>query len=71
MKDIHKYFKQLEALGWTVNQTNKKMKLRSPKGSLVTCSITPSCPFALKHIRNDVKKVGLRDGVNYNELIGA
>jgi hypothetical protein len=49
-------FRELIQQGWTIEKTPKKYKLRSPKGTLVTCSLTPSCPYAVKHIKADVKR---------------
>ena len=54
--DIKKYFKELSSSGWQIVKSKKSYKLRSPKGILVVCSLTPSCPFALKHIKGDVKR---------------
>lgn len=55
--DVKKYFKELSSSGWQIEKSKKAYKLRSPKGFLVTCSLTPSCSFALKHIKGDVKRV--------------
>lgn len=57
-KSFRKYIAELTKSGWeVVGQAKKSFKIRSPKGTLLTMSITPSCPFALKHIQADVRRI--------------
>ena len=60
-KDLKKYINKLIDNGWTLEHGKKTFKLRSPKGGLVSCSRTPSCPFAIKHIEADIKRVIRRE----------
>jgi predicted RNA binding protein YcfA (HicA-like mRNA interferase family) len=54
-KELNDYIKQLVKSGWSA-QYGKHLKLRSPDGKLVTCSYTPSCPFVVHKVKNDVRK---------------
>lgn len=56
-RDFRPFFKELMLKGWTISKGKKHLKLRSPKGMLVSCSSTPSCPFTLKKIISDVNKI--------------
>lgn len=64
MKDIKKLFKDLQRQGWLIDYTKRHIKLRSPKGGLVVCSKTPSCPFAIKHIQGDIKRLIRKESQN-------
>ena len=60
-RELKELLKELLSQGWTIEHGRKAFKLRSPKGSLVSCSRTPSCPFAVRHIRADIKRVLKRE----------
>ena len=60
-KYLRDYFKTLSIEGWTGEVGAKAFKMRSPNGSLVSCSLTPSCPFTLKHVMADVKRAKKRE----------
>ena len=56
-KRLRKYVADLVRAGWTVIGQSKHFKMRSPKGSLLTMSISPSCPHVLNHVREDVRRI--------------
>lgn len=57
-KDLDKYLQEIERQGWSIEMSRKHIKIRSPyKGYLVTCSITPSCPYAHKKVKADVERM--------------
>ena len=56
-KDIRKVISDLEREGWVSLGGRKHFKIRSPRGAIVSMSNTPSCPYMLKHVMQDVKRV--------------
>ncbi len=56
-KDLKKLIKELRSLGYEVVQGKKNFKATHPKGGLIAFSISPSCPYAIKHIRADIKRL--------------
>lgn len=63
-RQFRPYFEELLGKGWTIEIGKKCVKLRSAKGGLVTCSKTPSCPYALKHIKGDVNRLLRKEASN-------
>lgn len=63
-KDLEQYLRELSREGWMVESGKKAYKLRPPNngGGLVSCSKTPSCPFSLHKVKNDVKRLMKRNG---------
>lgn len=55
-KDLERYLKELSNQGWFITKGSKHYKMIAPNGIRLTCSLTPSCVFALKHIKGDVKR---------------
>lgn len=55
--DQKQFFKQVRALGWTIEDSAKSYKLRSPKGSFMTCSRTPSDTNAVRQMERDFKRI--------------
>jgi hypothetical protein len=55
-KDLFQYIKELQRQGWTAEATRKHIHLRAPWGQLFTCSSTPRCPFAVNHLKADIKR---------------
>lgn len=51
-----KFLRELSSLGWSIEQTAKKWKIRSPEGQLFTSSITPSCPHSHKQLQRDIRR---------------
>lgn len=49
-KNMNKVVRQLLREGWRVVSHNKHLKLRSPKGSRLIVSASPSCIHAYKNI---------------------
>lgn len=56
-KDLKKYVKELELKGWVATRKRKAIHLKHPSGKIVSCSITPSCPHFLVHVKSDVAKL--------------
>lgn len=56
-KDIRKFISGLVSEGWEIVGGRKHYKIRSPKGHTLTLSNSPSCPFVLKHIEADVRRI--------------
>lgn len=56
-KEIKKLLKELKSLGWEVMQARKHFKAKHPKGGFVSFSVSPSCPYALKNIWGDIKRL--------------
>lgn len=58
-KDIEFYMYQLGREGWEISTTGKGhwKATHIASGAVVTASKTPSCSFALKHIKGDVHRV--------------
>lgn len=72
-KDLDKYLREIVAQGWSVEVGRKHIKIRSPyKGYLVTCSLTPSCPYAHKKVKADVERMlrKEREEMNGEEELG-
>ena len=63
-KDLKTFLSWLITLGYNVEHGKKSFKIRSKQGGLVSCSRTPSCPFALKHIKADLKRLARKEGDN-------
>lgn len=47
-KEFNKLIDELIDKGWSVTR-NKHVKLRSPQGYIIACSVSPSCPYAFKN----------------------
>lgn len=61
-KDSNKFIKQLLSEGWQyVSGNGGHIKIRSPKGHLVSMSNSPSCPHAHKNMVRDVKRILQRE----------
>lgn len=56
-KEIKKLITELLRDGWQHAGAKRHTKLRSPGGHLVSFSSSPSCPFAVDHIRKDVQRI--------------
>jgi hypothetical protein len=54
-KDLDKKVKELIRHGWTA-EFGRHLKLRSPDGKLITCSLSPSCPHAHRNLARDIRK---------------
>lgn len=57
-KDITKLCRELARAGWVVSRCGSghyKAK-HDHLGMTITFSVTPSCPFALKNIKGDIKR---------------
>ena len=61
-KDLKHFLNGLIRIGYTVEHGSKTYKIRSPKGGLVCCSRTPSCRFAIRHIKADLKRLAMKEG---------
>lgn len=51
---------ELQRQGWRIEQGRKQFKCYHPKGGLVSMAITPSCPFAARHVVADIKRLEQR-----------
>ena len=61
-KDIDKYLRDLAKQGWVMRDGGPgHFKIESPGGSLVSFSNSPSCPYALNHIKKDVARALIKD----------
>ena len=56
-KDIRRYVDSLVAEGWAILGGRKHYKVRSPGGHTLSLSNSPSCPYMLKHVENDVRRI--------------
>lgn len=56
-KDVRRYVDSLVAEGWTILGGRKHYKVRSPGGRVLSMSNSPSCPYMLKHVENDVRRI--------------
>ena len=56
-KDIRRYVDSLVAEGWKILGGRKHYKVRSPGGHVLSMSNSPSCPYMLKHVENDVRRI--------------
>lgn len=56
-KAIKKLMRELLREGWQRAGEKRHTKMRSPGGHLVSFSSSPSCPFAVDHIRKDVQRI--------------
>lgn len=56
-KDIRKLITELVRDGWVILGGRKHYKVRSPKGHTLSIASSPSCPYALKHIEADVRRI--------------
>jgi hypothetical protein len=54
-KDVNNLIKSLVKKGWTV-KFSKHLKLYSPDGQMISCSFSPSCPFAVRKIEADIRR---------------
>lgn len=61
-KDLKKLFKQLNKMGFTITMGGKHYKITSAKGNSISCSGTPSCMFAIKHIKGDINRLLKKEG---------
>lgn len=55
-KNLNELIKEKKKQGWTVTY-GKHLKLRSPKGRLVSTSLSPSCAHAFNQVARDIAKV--------------
>lgn len=53
--ELNDYIKELISQGCTISY-GKHLKIRLPNNRLVSCSITPSCPFVAKKVKADVQR---------------
>mgnify|MGYP005608291141 CR=1 FL=1 len=56
-KGIRKLITELVRDGWVILGGRKHYKVRSPKGHTLSVSNSPGCPYALKHIEADVRRI--------------
>lgn len=56
IKELNQFIDELIRRGWTVTR-NKHVKLRSPRGYMVTCSVSPSCHHAVENFKKDVQRI--------------
>lgn len=56
-KDVRKFISELERVGWVSLGGRNHFKIRSPGGTIVSMSNSPSCPYMLKHVMADVNRV--------------
>lgn len=55
-KNLNELIKEKKKQGWTVTY-GKHLKLRSPKGRLVSTSLSPSCTHAFNQAARDIAKI--------------
>jgi hypothetical protein len=56
-KDLKRLLNPYLKSGWTLEHGRKHMKMKAPNGRLVVISNTASCPFYLKHVEADLRRV--------------
>ena len=57
-KEIKEIIRGLKRKGWEVTRTGKHFKAKPPNSNRsITFSGTPSCPYAVKHVYEDIERV--------------
>ena len=56
-KDLTKALQPYLNKGWVITEGRRHYKVEAPNGAIVTVSHTSSCPFYLKHVVADMKRV--------------
>lgn len=60
-KDIRALINELVSEGWQYLGQTKHHKMRSPKGFLLSFSVSPSCEFVIKKIKSDIRRIKKRE----------
>lgn len=55
-KDLKKIMKRLEQQGWRIEH-GKHFKCHHPKGGFVMISGSPRCPWVVRNVEADIKKI--------------
>ena len=69
-KDIRRFIDGLVAEGWKILGGRKHYKVRSPGGRTLSLSNTPSCPYMLKHVEADVRRIKRMEDEQITEVHG-
>lgn len=56
-KEVRRLIDGLVAEGWAILGGRKHYKVRSPRGHMLSMSNSPSCPFMLRHVEADVRRI--------------
>lgn len=56
-KDLTKALQPYLTKGWVITEGRRHYKAIAPNGAIVSISHTSSCPFYLKHVLADMKRV--------------
>jgi hypothetical protein len=67
--EIARLARHVRRLGFEIDHTGAShLKWRAPNGAFFYSSSTPSCPFAIHHIRGDIRRL-LRAAHERGELL--
>lgn len=59
-KDVKDVVRELVSKGWEYIGQNRHIKMKSPKGFVLTIPVSPRCPHAFKNLRKQIENIDKR-----------